>query len=269
VRIGELGIKVLRKHFYCRYCSSETECERRRKHRRGIAYVIQVRARNIAKQFIISDGEFEELNEFETLLGDVKRVKMSGATIYKHGYKTCGGWFSLTSRELDQSEYFEPEEVEYDEITFAKVLDEHKIMILTSLVRDNKEILELDWGVWNAVKPIIKTYVSDRTYHLPLNAYIFFQPFSFRALFRLRNIEIPVVKARPVIIYYDECTRVIAGKTQIWYYADPHKAVVLLNKNGEAYRYVQHEHTEPTCERIDPSVLAEGYLTYDRVCNLI
>lgn len=269
MKIGELDIKVLRKHFYCRYCNDESECNRKKKHRSGIAYIVETKANDIKKQFIISDGEFEELNEFERLLGNVKKVKMSGAEVYEYGYKTCGGWFSINSRELNSDEHFEPEKVEYDKIVFSKVLDEHKIMILTSLVKDNKEIIELDWGLWNAIKPLIKTYVSSKTYHLPLNAYIFFQPFSFKALFRLRNIEFTVTKARPSIIYYDYVTRVTLGKTQIWYYADLQTAVVFLNKNGEAYRYVQHKHTEPTCERIDTNLLAEGYLTYDCVCNLL
>jgi hypothetical protein len=199
MKIGDLEINVLRKHFYCRYCENESECEKKKRHRRGIAYIVEIRADDIKKQFVLADGEFEELNEFETLLGDVKRVKMSGATIYKHGYKTCGGWFSLTSRELDQSEYFEPEEVEYDEITFSRVLDEHKVLILTSLVKASKEVLELDWGLWNSVKPLIYAYISGKTVALPQEAYINYEPNSFRATFKLRNIEIPVVKARPSI----------------------------------------------------------------------
>jgi hypothetical protein len=109
MKIGDLEINVLRKHFYCRYCESEKECERRRKHRRGIAYIVQIRAKDIVKQFVITDGEFEDLGELEHLMGEIVRGSMSGATEYQHGYVTCGGWITLYSRELSPDEYFEPE----------------------------------------------------------------------------------------------------------------------------------------------------------------
>jgi hypothetical protein len=108
MKIGELEIEVVKKHFYCRYCNSESECERKKRHRRGIAYIVQIRAKDMTKQFVISQGEFEDLGEFQSLIGNIVRGSMSGATKYEHGYVTCGGWVTLYSRELSESEYFKP-----------------------------------------------------------------------------------------------------------------------------------------------------------------
>jgi len=270
MKIGELEIDVLRKQFYCRYCEDESECERKKQHRRGIAYVIQIRVKDIVKQFVITDGEFEDLGELEPLMGKIVRGSMSGATEYQHGYVTCGGWVTLYPRELSPNEYFEPSEVDYDPIVFARVLNDHRDMILTSLVRSDRSILELDWGLWNAIKPLIYAYVSRKTVPLPQEAHINYEPYSFRATFKLRDIEIPVVKARPSVTTLVDYVELRLGeKTKIIYRTDLHRAVVILRKGWKTYLYEQYRHRDVQIYDLTYSDKDEHYLLFNRLGKVV
>ena len=244
MRIGKLKVEVLR-----RYCGDE------KKKRRGIAYIVQVRARNLVKQFVLTDGEFKELlGDLKQLIGSTKWGNLTEVGIHEHG-TTWGGWVTLHSRELAPDEYFEPSEVKCDPVEFAKLLDKHKIMILTSLVKADKSVLDLDWGLWNSVKPLLYTYVSGKVIELPGEAYIEYEPYSFKALFRLRDVKIPVVKARPRITNYNIYTEVAIGKdVKISYYSDQNRAVVLF-EDWRKYLYEQYKNRE----------VIEYDLTYTRI----
>jgi len=270
MKIGDLEIKVFDKKFYCRYCEDEASCEKKRKHRRGIAYKVAVSINNehIAS-FLLTRGEFEDIEDLglDRYVGAWKRTGMSGCESYERAYKTCGGWWSIASQEIEE---IGEEITDYDPITFASILDEHKVFILTKLVSKKKEIINYDWGLWNAIKPLIYTYISGKTIALPQEAYINYYPMSFKATFKLRNIEIPVVKARPSIsVLVDYIDVRLGEKTKIVYRADPHKATVILKQGWKTYLYEQYKYRDVQVYDLTYGVKDEHLLLFNRLGKVV
>jgi hypothetical protein len=144
------------------------------------------------------------------------------------------------------------------------------VFILTSLVKDNKDVLELDWGLWNSVKPLIYAYVSGKTITLPQEAYINYHPMSFKATFKLRNIEIPIVKARPSVVTLVDYVDVRLGeRTKIVYRADTHKATVIITKGWKRYLYEQYRHKDVQIYDLTYNDRDEYYLLFNRLGKVV
>jgi len=206
INVGTFEFKVVDRFFYCRYCKDfNLRCLKI--HRSGVFYLIklQVTVRDWVKPiyFMVGIGETEELPTFitEKDLGKVIHVGFSGATRYEHGYCTCGGWYSFDKPVFILDDDIKEKEIiitESEKVLIAELLNKNIKLIIQKLLDKNSEdpyqLLAIDWGIFEYLKPLFYVYVRIDLVPLPLGAKIEYQPCSFKAVFRFGDITLDIPK---------------------------------------------------------------------------
>jgi len=222
--VGDLRFDVVDIQHYCRYCEQYSKyC--REQHRSGIWFL--VRATNTKTKattyFVIGEGEAEEKIKHASY-GELKYYGMSGCSDYENAYITCGGWHSIKSPvfAIETPEYklksLKPIKLTtFKRVILAELLDSEKPQILIELLKQGIIDFQTDLGVWEAIKPLLITWESEKTIDLPLGAWLSWKGKSWLADFHFGLITIHTIKAKPKVTEIDGIYYIHLGRKTIAY----------------------------------------------------
>jgi hypothetical protein len=284
IEIGELKIEVIGTEHYCTVCDKFTwKCYTL--HRSGNLFILRVGASGENPiLMLLSRGEFKEINsiEIKSVLGGHVKTKMSGTRVFSRGKITAAGWISFNSpifiiEESDiNTDNLRSDLTREEKELLNLLLDEFKLELLTKyLVALNEKsghdlkylhwlIDNMDLGVWTHLKPLLHTFLSDKTYFAG-RAVLNFRPLSFKALFKIDDISFYVTKAKPKIYVISENLYEIELGQQRKIYVIDKKSVgpvaVYYRLHHVTYAHEQFkQHIHPTA-LISPSYF-ENYRDY-------
>ena len=216
------------------------------------------------------------------------KTKMSGTKVFKNGKITKSGWISFSSpvltinREDIVTEHLRTELSKAEKDLLNKLLDEHKLRILTETLialgnRRNIGYLEdlienIDLGVWSHLRPLLRVFISDRAYTIG-KALISFVPLSFKAEFLIWGIKFDITKAKPdVITRFNGITEIRLGKQRkIYFFEKNERASVFYELPHVVYVHEQFRNNIHPPARLSPAYFEEykDLLLEDRLGNVL
>jgi hypothetical protein len=263
IRLGpHIELKLIAEEFYSRYNIRYNHRDFQR-HREGIWFLMALTDKKTLTTIYIIDGlgESEEGFPFDANVGGV--IASGFSTTYEMGHVTTGGWYSLLTpyitpdpadigifAEEDIKTLMNPPENyngtrrlieslddlnEDERILLSKLIKKSLVTYLTELMKAmpvfTTRVPELDIP-YAHVTPLLKTFISEKTYHLPGDAYLSYVPLSWRADFVFGGIRVYTPKARHEV--YRNTHNILSfedkAKTTIYYGEYAGRKTVYLGK---------------------------------------